>query len=63
MTEKGSLIDWLESIGLAKHLNNADILSGVMVNQVLTKMMENYHVRLGETNTAATRIENWNTVV
>jgi len=47
MTEKGSLIDWLEGIGLAKHLNNADILSGVMINLVLTKMMDNYHVKLG----------------
>lgn len=63
MSEKATLIDWLEGLGLARHLNNADILAGITVNHVLAKIIDNYHVRVGETNTAATRIENWNIVV
>lgn len=63
MTEKASLIEWLEALGLAKHLNNADILTGVTVGQVITKIIDKYHVKLGESNTASTRIDNWNTLV
>jgi hypothetical protein len=56
MSEKESLIEWLEGLGLTRHLNNADIMSGVTVSAVLAKTVEGYHGRLAEGNTAAVRI-------
>lgn len=56
MSEKGSLIEWLEGLGLARHLNNSDIMSGITVSAVLSKTVEGYQSRVGEANTAAMRI-------
>jgi hypothetical protein len=63
MTDNGSLLDWLSSLGISKELNNLDILSGTTVNATLTKIVPNYTVRLPPSNTASTRINNWNTVM
>lgn len=62
MSQNSSLFDWLSSIGVTKELNNVDILSGVTVNATLAKIVPNYTVRLPTSNTASTRINNWNTV-
>lgn len=63
MTDNGSLFDWLSSLGVTKELNNVDILSGMTVNATLSKIVPNYTVRLPASNTASTRINNWNTVM
>ena len=60
MTETASLADWLSEIGVVRELNNSDIMSGVTVNAVLTKINPKYSYKLAPGNTAATRISNWN---
>ena len=60
MTESASLADWLSELGVARQLNNSDIMSGVTVNTVLTKIVPKYSHKLAGGNTAATRISNWN---
>ena len=56
MSEKESLIEWLEALGLARHLNHSDIMSALTVNAVLGKTVEGYHNKVGEGNSAASRI-------
>lgn len=63
MADNGSLIDWLSKLGIAKELNNIDILSGFTVNLTLSKIIPNYTVKLQAANTASTRINNWNIVM
>lgn len=63
MTENGSLLEWLNKLGITKELNNNDILSGITVNATLAKLIPNYTVHLPNANTASIRINNWNTVV
>lgn len=63
MTDNGSLVDWLSKLGVAKELNNLDILSGLTLNLVLSKIIPNYTVKLPPANTASTRINNWNVVM
>jgi len=63
MTDSISLVDWLSKIGITRELNNSDILGGITVNATLTKVVPNYNVRLSATNTAANRVNNWNTIM
>ena len=63
MTESGSLVEWLSKLGVSKELNNNDILSGVTVNSTLKKIIPGYNLHLPNTNTASTRINNWNSVM
>ncbi len=58
-----SLEEWLNKLGVSKELNNNDILGGVTINAVLTKIITNYTVRISTTNTASARINNWNIVM
>jgi hypothetical protein len=63
MTDSISLVDWLSKIGITRELNNSDILGGITINAALTKVVPNYNVRLSATNTAANRVNNWNTLM
>jgi hypothetical protein len=58
-----SLVDWLVNIGLAKQLNNNDILSGNTLNLVMLKIIANHNFILNASNTAVNRINNWNNLM
>lgn len=63
MSNNNSLEDWLNKLGINKELNNSDILGGITINAILTKIINNYTVKLSTTNTASSRINNWNIVM
>jgi hypothetical protein len=57
------LQEWLGRLGLTKELTSNDLLSGLAVNTVLTKIISNYTVRISLNTTPSARINNWNTVL
>lgn len=57
-----TLQEWLSRVGLTKELTSSDILSGLAINNVLTKIIPNYTVRLSPNTTPSARINNWNIV-
>ena len=63
MSENPSLLNWLSKLGIAKELNNYDIIGGITVNSVLSKIVTGYALKMTSTNTAATRINNWNNLM
>lgn len=61
MSQPQSLLDWLNSLHLPP-LTPASLLNGQTINSVLAVIVPNHNLTLPTTNTAATRLNNWNTL-